>query len=444
MKKLIIALTSIFISCTAYSVDLMTVYQHALENDPLYQAARTEYLAAAEELPKSMSLILPIIGVSGNSTNARIGGTLLSGTHTRHSNRMDLQLQQPIFNVANWETISGAKATTKQAYANYIIAEQNLTLRTSRAYFAVLETIDNLKFNQAEEAALKQQLEQTEQRFKVGLDPITNVYDAKARYLGTVSRVIAAKNDIANRIEDLYRITRRRYKRIAPLKGDVPLKRPVPDSKDTWVTITREHNLDILAQKWGVEAAKSNIYFQKAGHYPTIDATATYNRDLLGRVAKLPKLLRRTHSITVGFNFPVFQGGFVNSSVRQAGYNYETALHDLERIFRLAFTVTRQNFNNVTSLISQVKADRQAVISNESSVKSNQEAFKVGTRTIVDVLDAVQRLTLAQKVNAADQYDYIDSILTLKRAAGILTGDDLKPFDEILNRKKQVDVGKYS
>jgi len=119
----------------------------------------------------------------------------------------------------------------------------------------------------------------------------------------------------------------------------------------------------------------------------------------------------------------------VVSQTRQAIYDYQTALHTLDNAYKTVTSDTRQFFNNVISGISRIRASRQAILSSQKSLESNEASFRVGTRTILDVLEKQRDLYDTQRVAANDQYRYIIDILRLKQAAGTLSIADLEQIN---------------
>ena len=133
-------------------------------------------------------------------------------------------------------------------------------------------------------------------------------------------------------------------------------------------------------------------------------------------------------TVAIALNFPVFQGGLVEANTRQAQYNFQTSSEQLEQTYRNVVVNSTIAFNTIVDGISKVKADRQAIISRQNSLESTEAQFQVGTRTMVDVVNAQQRLFEAQEQLASDQYGLINAILNLKYLAGSLNVNDL---DEI-------------
>ncbi len=417
-----------------YAADLLTVYQDAIENDAVLRAAKAQLLSNKELLPQAYSFLLLNSDMTASAGRRQAKGSFISGTQNQTNRNLLINLTQPVFDVANWSNVSVAKASVKQAHAVYIGTLQNLITRVATSYFLVLDAEDRLRFILAEKAAFERQLVQAKERFKVGLDPITNVYNAQASYDTTVADEIAARNNIQNQLENLRVITGIRYDSLQPLRKKTPLETPNPNDVEEWVEVARENNLNVIATRFASLSAKATINVNRANHLPVISAFGDYSDTFLSNsTVASTNTYSRFWEIGMQIAMPIYTGGFISSQVRQSRYDYQTTLETLESAYRTAVNDTHQRYNDVVAGISKIRADRQAIISNESSVKSNEESFKVGTRTIIDVLNAQQLLTEAQQVHATDQYAYILNILSLKEAAGVLTIQDLTEINNWLD-----------
>lgn len=430
IKRSYLMLILVCAPMTALAHDLIQIYSDALMHDPTLLAAKQRLKAQGELIPQAYAVLLPNSSLSGEATKSRVKGTSFSGTQDRHDHSLSLSLTQSLFNLRSWFNVGVAKNSVKQAQAEYLAVAQNLIARTASAYFAVLQAQDTLRFTQAEVKAFSQELDQARERHKVGIDPITNVYDAQARYDSARAREIEAKNNIQNRFEDLRAITGIRYDHLDKTLKELPLIKPKPDNIHVWQASADENNFTTKANEFAAMVAKGNIKVAHADHYPTLNLFAEYNDLYTSRAG--PGTLKsdnQEYSLGARLNWNLLEGGAVVSRTKQARFNWFAALQDLEAARRDAANQVTQTYNNVSSLISQIKANRQAIVSNQSSVKSNQEAFKVGTRTILDVLDAQQELTRAQQAHASSQYTYLNNRLALKQAAGILTVADLEEIN---------------
>lgn len=434
--------TALFFVSSSFAADLIDVYRDALRNDPVFKAATTTYYSSKEALPQARAALLPqLLGTGTLTRNRQNNGAAnaasgAAGTQVFTQHNFTAQLSQTIFNYANWIRVKTAAASVKQAQATFNASAQELIIRVADAYFNVLQAKDNLRFTQSELRANERQLEQARQRFKVGLDAITSVYNAQAAYDAVAAQKIADENEVANRREALREITGELYRNLSGLRGKLPLVRPVPNDQEAWVSVATRQNYVLLAARYAAVAARENIKVNAAGNFPTADFTSSYNDT--GNTRPFPATSdTTTANLGVSLNFPVFQGGLVLSQTRQAKYDYQTASYQMDSTYRSTSVTTRQTFNSVVAGISKIKADRQAVKSAQSSLDSSEAAFKVGTRTIVDVLDDQKNLYDAQRTLAIDQYTYIRDILTLKQAAGTLSVSDLEHINSWLATRKR-------
>jgi outer membrane protein len=118
--------------------------------------------------------------------------------------------------------------------------------------------------------------------------------------------------------------------------------------------------------------------------------------------------------------------------VREAVANQERFRQELEDALRNAALQTRDAYYNVLSTQSQVKALEAALASSVKSLESTQVGRDVGVRTNIDVLDAQQQVTSAQKELALARYLSLIALLNLKASAGTLTAADLEYIDRML------------
>ena len=135
-----------------------------------------------------------------------------------------------------------------------------------------------------------------------------------------------------------------------------------------------------------------------------------------------------------GFSLPLYQGGQVNSQVKQAQYNFVGEGEQLESAHRNVVQTVRSSFNNVNASISSINAYKQAVVSAQSSLDAMEAGYSVGTRTIVDVLDATTTLYNAKQQLSSARYNYLINQLNIKNALGTLNEQDLLALNNTLGK----------
>ncbi|HHY2037095.1 TPA: TolC family outer membrane protein [Legionella pneumophila] len=436
-KSLFCWILTLGVSTHVFATDLMDIYQQALENDTIFKEAYDTYMSSTEAIPQARAALYPQVGLgsqAGRNYQDAVAGAF-SANQYYGSYLWQVNASQALFNYQAWAKVAQAKASVKAAQATFNDAAQNLILRTAKAYFDVLFAKDTLDFAEAKKRANKRQYDQATQRFQVGLDAITSVYEAKAAYDQSIATVIAARNNQINQSENLRKLTNHVYETLAPLKNSkIPLVKPEPNDVNQWIDTGLKQNYKLYAAKYNLEVAKDNVKAISAGNWPVFslqsNASQVHN-NASGNNVFIPSKQTQAN-IAIAMNFPVFQGGLVQAKTRQAQYGFQSTSEKLEQTYRDVIVNSRIAFNTITDGISKVKADRQTVISVQNSLQSTEAQFEVGTRTMVDVVNAQQRLFEAQEQLARDQYDLINSILTLKYLAGTLNVNDLEQINSWL------------
>jgi len=436
--RIIFLLIPLSLATGVEAADLLTIYRLAQSNDPTLQSAKESQLAAIEALPQARAQFFPTVQAQSTHTAYNTATNNLSAippnTSTRtHYNQTTygLSLKQPIFYYQQWVQLSKASEQVKGANAAFAAAEQDLIVRTVQRYFGVLKAFDALKFSTAQRKAFAKFLEQTEQRYKVGLIANTDVQIAKAQYDSAYAQEIAAENDLSNKKEILREITGEPIDHFAFLRTVLALKSPEPDKVEDWVAQAFEHNYALQAQQFSVNAARLDIRLQQGGHLPSlnINSNITHKNDSPYDPGN------RTGQVGLAVSMPIFSGGSVRSETRQAVHLYEKNKKDWETAHRQTESSTRQAFRGVLTQISQASALNQAIVSNKSALDATEAAFNVGTRTIVDVLNAQTNLIQAEKDYANARYDYIIQSIQLKQAAGILNPEDVQHINAWLTQE---------
>ncbi|WP_085297891.1 outer membrane channel protein TolC [Cognaticolwellia mytili] len=437
MRKTITALF-IGLACAASSSlanaeDLLSVYQQAQANDPVVLGAHAQYLATEEGIEQARAILLPQLAGSisysdGESEDFDNFNNVISTDIENFTYGATLNME--LYRHSTWLRLDNAKKLAHQSDISYQVAKQDLIVRVTEAYFNVLSAKDDLEFSIAEKAAIERQLEQTKQRFSVGLTAITDVHEAQAQYDNAVTDEIRAENKVFNSEEALRVITNIYPRDLSILNTErFGTSRPSPDSANEWQQTAEAKNLDLIAEKINVDIAKENINIAKAGHYPSLDLNgnlSSADRDF----NSVNTTALDSHSIGVTLTVPIYSGGAISSSVRQAQSNYVVASQNLEQSHRNVVRNTRNAYNTVIAAVSAIKSLEQAVVSAESALKATEAGFEVGTRTIVDVLNSTRNLYNAKRNLSSTRYTYIQNVLALKRAGGTITDQDLKDINK--------------
>ncbi|WP_437881018.1 TolC family outer membrane protein [Pseudomonas sp. LRF_L74] len=415
--------------------DLISVYQEAAANNADLAAARADYQSRREVLPQARAGLLPNLSASAQINDTRSALQTPSATLARSGSFYQANLSQPLFRADRWFQLQAAEALSEQAALELSASEQNLILQSAEAYFSVLRAQDNLASTKAEETAFRRQLDQANERFEVGLSDKTDVLQAQAGFDTARANRIIAQRQVDDALQALVTLTNRDYRSIEGIQHSLPILAPVPNDAKAWVDTAAAQNLNLQASNFAVAAAEETLRQRKAGHAPTLDAVASYQKgdnDSLGftntGIPGDPVYGNDVSQRSIGLqlNIPLYSGGLTSSQTREAYQRLSQSEQQREGLRREVVQNTRNLHRAVNTDVETVQARKQSIISNQSALQATEIGYQVGTRNIVDVLDAQRQLYSAVRNYNDARYDYILNNLRLKQAAGTLSPEDLQ------------------
>ncbi len=446
LKLLTFALALAVMSLPSHGEDLLDAYREARANDPVLSQADATRLSTGEGVAQARALLLPQISAGltlsqtnggGSSTfqNPNNPGTFISTSQFGHTRTRSLNgtISQTIFDFSKYANLEAAHSAASAQDEAYEAAQQNLFVRVATAYFGVLTSEDQLVYAKANQDAFKQQYEQSDQRYKVGLSAITDVYQAKAYYEAAKAQTVTAQNTLNDAREALTQITGKPTGHLKKLRDDLPLHPPVPDDQDSWVRQALKTNPNLLAQRDNVETAEHNITAARAGHLPTISADLSYGRSASWyQNANIHNDRPSSTTIGITLSVPIFSGGATQSRVRQSIYQRDAAADGLEAQRRQVIRDTLNYFRSVNAGISQVESGKSSVEAGQKALDATRAGFSVGTKTITDVLLSIQTLTSSESSYSQARHQFILNKLLLEQAAGTAGIKDLEAINALL------------
>ena len=436
MKKILpilIGLSIGSISMSSYADSLLDIYQQAKTNDPVLRKAAADRDGVVEQINQARASLLPQLNATGTADYSRSN---FNTVNEQNQTAAKLNLTQSLYDRANWVRLTQSEKRASQAEVNYSAAQQNLILRVANAYFGVLRAQDNLTVILAEKKAVFRQLEQTKQRFDVGLVAITDVQDAQAQYDQVRASQITAQNDLDNSLENLREITGNLPSQINILdtkqfSTDMPLK------IDQLMKEADAKNLNLMSARLGQELSREGVRLASSGHLPTLGLQGSMvivDTD----VSRGTSLVNQSNhgddsSVGITLSIPIYSGGRTSSEVRQAEYGFISSSEALEQAYREIQKNVRAAHNNIVASISSIKANEQAVVSAKSALDATEAGYEVGTRTIVDVLNSTRSLYNTNRQLANARYDYLINTLNLQGAVGVLNENNILVLNKVLN-----------
>lgn len=407
-----------------WSLDLRQAYEAAQQNDAMIRAARAQADASREYLPQARAQRRPNVSFSAgrnyndltSKTQNFLGQpTISSGSY--YSGNQVLSVRMPLYRPQLSALVRQAEAQAEDADATLERDEQSLVTRVGESYFDVLLAEDQLALIEAQKATYTTQLDSARKSLAGGAGTRTDVDEAQAQ----LDMTLAEELEIRQSLE----LSRRRLEALTGLKADglarLEVQRfkpvsPVPDQLDAWVERAEQASPEMAALRAQVEAARQEIEKAKGAHKPTLDAVAQWSRTNSDSVTSVNS---RYDNKILGLQLtvPLYSGGFVSSTVRQAVANHERAREVMESTRRDLGVRVHREFRGVTEGVMRIGALEQAVRSAEQAVLSNRKSFP-NSRTTLDVLNAEQKKTLALRDLAQARYVYLVSRLRLQALAG--------------------------
>lgn len=443
-RRLLSVLVASALGAQAQAADLATIARDAMKNNADLASSRATFKSVEEARDVQRGDLLPQVNATANAANNRTfesqTSTVRAGVSPNDDNynsaSVGIEATQALFDATNWYELQRAEEQIGQQ-ALVLEGERQQTLYdVAEAYFNILQARDILAAQVAQEKAISRQLEQAREQFEVGLIAITDVNEAQASYDLARAQRIAAESDLQVSFESLERLTGKRYDAISTLSETLPIEVPEPSSRDAWVTLAMDNSPILLAANQAIEVANRDVDVARAGYLPSLDAYASYdyadsdNEYLVGESLGAEIGLRGSWAI--------FNGGSTSAQINSNTYQLEATQYDFESQRRLTIQQVRSLYTQVVNDVETVEAQQQAIVSNRSALEATRSGYEVGTRNIVDVLDAEQRLYTALANYAEARYSYVIDLLALRRESGILETDTLQALSEWLQTSEEV------
>jgi len=447
--------------------DLINLYQEAAFSDPVLNAARFNYQASKELYWQGLSLLLPQANATPGGTRYYQHGVGTTPVSTTPGNSRvfdqksyTVTLTQPVFNMGALEAFKQGDLNTKIADMRFFLAQQDLIIRVSQAYFDALTSQDNVELYRNKKGLIKQQLEIAQAKFDAGLATIVDVNTAQAALDLANSQEIAAQADLVVKRGVLEQLVGRPVGALKPLtkeaKIDGVLKDPRSKSKDVkgnpiadsvnpqlppgqtlddWINQAEAANFNVLAGQLSVSLAESTYRASQALNYPSLNLVGTsgYNTSN-GTATNFNPANTNVYNNTVSLQMtiPLVSGGFNSSVIRQNAALVDQAKANYDDARRTAAQNTRTAFTGFYGGLASVKAFEAAERSSTSALESSKLGFQVGTLINLDVLIALDTVITTRSQLQLARYSTILNAIKLKAHASTLSDEDLIAVNALL------------
>ncbi|WP_085709816.1 MULTISPECIES: TolC family outer membrane protein [unclassified Pseudomonas] len=414
------------------------IYEQALRNDPVFLGAIKERDAGLENRAIGRAGLLPKVGYNYNKGHNTSKVTQLTdrGNFTENRNYnsygSNLTLQQPLLDYEAYAAYRKGVAQSLFADENFRGKSQELLVRVLDNYTKALFAQDQIDIAQAKKKAYEQQFQQNEHMFKQGEGTRTDILEAESRYELATAEEIEARNEQDAALRELgalVGVPAVDISDLAPLDQNFQTFALMPANYDTWHELAISNNPNLASQRQAVEVARYEVERNRAGHLPKVSAYASMRQNE-SESGNTYNQRYDTNTIGIEVNVPLYAGGGVSASTRQASRNMEQAEYELDGKTRETLIELRRQFSACLSGVNKLRAYQKALTSAEALVVSTKQSILGGERTNLDALNAEQQLFTTRRDLAQARYDYLMAWTKLHYYAGTLSEQDLARVDE--------------
>lgn len=413
---------------------LTEIYQKALGHDASLAQAKAQYQADIQAIDTARSALLPQIQADGSYA---INDSSIDSSDVTTQD-LSITLNQSLYQHSNWARYEQSKQSSDVALATLKNAEQTLILSVAKSYFSVLLAQQSLVLTQSKQASNKLQYETALASAELGLLSRVDVLEAKSSFDIAKSETIQAENALDNAQEALAKISgvsainiQQSGLKVLELNSQLP---ELNLNETELENLAKSQNLTVKIAQSQTDVASSEIEVQKSGYWPTVALQAKYSDTRYSSNGTGLADNDRT-SVAVTVSMPLYSGGGTSSQVTAAKQESMAAQQALRNAKENAALEVRTQLRNLHRGEKLINALREAVKSNDAFVESAQEGYKVGLKSMLEVLTATANQTNAHRTLIEAIHNQVLSHLTLEASIGDLTLADIERYEPLLQAK---------
>ena len=411
------------------ALGLLQAYDLAIRNDPTFQAAIEERAAGEENRALGRSALLPTLSWNYNNSRNESEVTQASTRTDRdyRSYAATLTLQQPLLDYEAYARFRQGAAQALFSDERFRSKSQYLAVRLLSAYSQALLAQERIELSRAQKRAFAERLQLNQRLLKGGEGTRTDVLETQARLSMAVAEEIEAQDNQDAALRELEAMLGQplEIEQLDPLTPRFAILPLEPQRFESWRELALANNPELASQQHALTSAEYEVERKRAGHLPKLslyassrqtssDSESTYNQKY------------DTNSVGIQLTVPLFAGGSVSASTRQAARQLSQAQYELDAQTAATLVDLRKQYNLNSSAAAKVRAYEMAVESASALVQATQKSVSAGERVNLDVLDAEQQLFSAKRDLAEARYAYLLARVQLKYYAGLLSEGDLR------------------
>jgi outer membrane protein len=410
----------------------------AYSTNPTIAAERAQLRATDEDVPQALAQRRPTVttqgelGLTGEETS-QLGNQVL------WPRGATLSVQQPLWTGGRaGAAISQAEFIVRAERANLYNTEESVLLQAATAYLDVVRDQALLDLATSNVKVLQTTLDQTRAQLNAGLATKTDLAQSEARLAQSLAAQEQAAVNLAN--------SRAAYRQAV---GHDPVGRlpsaPVvgglPESEDASIARALQINPQVLIAQNNQEAARAGVDLARAGLMPSISVSAQLEH-LDDQQIRKDEI--EAAGVLATLTVPIYQAGAEYSRIRQTKETFTQNQDQVAAAQRQATQVATQAWENLQAARANIQSFQAQIDANRIAYNGTVEEQRVGTRTVLDVLNAEQELFGSQTNLVGAQHDEAVSAYQLKTAVGEMTAlalnlaveryDPQKHYDAVRNK----------
>ena len=426
MKKASMIIAVMTFSTSLSAVDLISAVDLAFKSDPQFLRDKNLLDKQKELVNQARAPLMPNVLISGSYAD-----TESSTSNDTNTQNIGVTLSQTIFDREKFLNLEQSQLNLKVAELNFLISKEQTILRIVDAYFSILIAQNNLKTIQSEKDAVKEQLEFAKRNFEVGTSTITDQQEAQARFDLIRASEIRTENDLAIARTNLEKsLLVPLPENLAGINRKVRLEKPKFSEPQEWMQIARDNNLKVKIGRIRTKLATLDLKKRKIARMPSLNLSLSANNSTIDSTTSITQDIK---TATLSISAPIYKGGSISSSERQAISELKREENTLEFEMLNADRSAGKSFRTFVAGLSQVEALEAAEESSKVALESNKLGYEVGVRINIDVLNAQRQLFSTQRDLAIARYDALRAKLELLSAIGDLDLSAVKQISQLIS-----------
>lgn len=439
----LLTLAILLASSYSYALTVDEALALAYKNSQSLKAAQESFMQSIEAMPQAISGFMPQISASTSVTNTK--NTNLSrlapkGSSEQKNTSRAINLTQPLFSGgSSVAALKAAQSAFRAARATLYDSEQQFLVQSIGAYLIYYQAREIYDITTASLELYRKNLEAAEAKFKVGEGTTTDIALAKSAFAGTEAKKAKAFADLQGAKAGFIKVFN-----IEPVDISLPaVTNGLPDTMDVLIEKATQLNLQLESLKHNVAAAKAQATSAKGSLLPNANFSASLGRNYYDPESRNGPTATNNRSFTtaVTLNIPILaKGGAEYSAIRTANSKARGAAHSLDDALAQIKVSAISAWEGYNASKQQVSFVDTAVAADNMALDGVRHEYAVGTKTMIDVLQAQNQLLQDQIQAVQVKVNYVNSGYQIKSLIGQMTAKALKLqvkyFDPELEFKK--------